>query len=53
MSLTHRLGRMSGRDPTEQHRTSTPLELFFDLTFDSICRIAFGVQMQQLGSKVS
>ncbi|UKA61757.1 low temperature requirement protein A [Arthrobacter sp. FW306-04-A] len=33
MSLTHRLGRMSGRDPAEQHRTSTPLELLFDLVF--------------------
>jgi low temperature requirement protein LtrA len=25
--------RMSGRDPGEAHRTSTPLELFFDLCF--------------------
>ena len=25
--------RMAGRDPTEPHRASTPLELFFDLTF--------------------
>ena len=25
--------RMSGRDPDEEHRTSTPLELFFDLCF--------------------
>jgi low temperature requirement protein LtrA len=25
--------RMSPRDPTESHRASTPLELFFDLTF--------------------
>ena len=25
--------RMSGRDPTEPHRASTPLELLFDLTF--------------------
>ena len=24
---------MSGRDPGEQHRASTPLELLFDLTF--------------------
>lgn len=27
------LRRMSGRDPDEAHRTSTPLELFFDLCF--------------------
>ena len=25
--------RMTGRDPDEEHRSSTPLELFFDLTF--------------------
>jgi low temperature requirement protein LtrA len=25
--------RMAGRDPAEAHRASTPLELFFDLTF--------------------
>lgn len=25
--------RMTGRDPKEEHRTSTPLELFFDLCF--------------------
>lgn len=30
---------MGGRDPHEAHRVSTPLELFFDLTF----AIAFGV----------
>src|SRR6476660_2358070 len=33
MSPAHRLARMSGRDPAEQHRTATPLELLFDLTF--------------------
>lgn len=33
MSLSHRLARMSGRDPHEQHRAATPLELLFDLTF--------------------
>jgi len=31
--LDHRLRRMVGRDPSEQHRASTPLELLFDLTF--------------------
>lgn len=34
---------MSGRDPHEQHRTATPLELLFDLTFV----IAFGVAAAQ------
>src|SRR5689334_12431958 len=31
--LTHRLVPMSGRDPHESGRATTPLELFFDLTF--------------------
>src|SRR5688500_2896044 len=30
--LTHRLRRMTGRDPHETHRTATPLELLYDLT---------------------
>lgn len=34
---------MSGRDPHEQHRAATPLELLFDLTFV----IAFGVAAAQ------
>ncbi|CDO06079.1 low temperature requirement A [Mycolicibacterium cosmeticum] len=29
----HRLRVMAGRDPHEQHRVATPLELLFDLTF--------------------
>ncbi|MCP2030568.1 low temperature requirement protein LtrA [Okibacterium sp. HSC-33S16] len=29
----YRLRSMSGRDPEERHRTATPLELLFDLTF--------------------
>jgi low temperature requirement protein LtrA len=29
----HRLARMTGRDPAQNHRTATPLELLFDLTF--------------------
>ncbi len=33
MSLSHGLGRMTGRDPHEAHRAATPLELLFDLTF--------------------
>jgi len=32
-SLSHRLSRMTGRDPVETHRAATPLELLFDLTF--------------------
>lgn len=40
---THRLNRMSGRDPHEQHRVASPLELLFDLTFV----IAFGVAAAQ------
>jgi low temperature requirement protein LtrA len=40
----HRLSRMAGRDPHEQHRVATPLELLFDLTFV----IAFGVAASEL-----
>ncbi len=40
---THRIRRMSGRDPREPHRVSSPLELLFDLTF----AIAFGVAASQ------
>jgi low temperature requirement protein LtrA len=35
----HRIRRMSGRDPREEHRVATPLELLFDLTFV----VAFGI----------
>ncbi|MEO3760300.1 low temperature requirement protein A [Mycobacterium sp. B14F4] len=35
----HRVRPMSGRDPGEEHRAATPLELLFDLTFV----IAFGI----------
>jgi low temperature requirement protein LtrA len=38
-TIQHRLRRMSGRDPDEEHRAATPLELLFDLTFV----IAFGI----------
>ena len=37
-SASHRLHQMTGRDPDEPHRTATPLELLFDLTFV----VAFG-----------
>jgi low temperature requirement protein LtrA len=34
---------MSGRDPYEQHRVATPLELLYDLTF----AVAFAVAGEQ------
>ena len=39
----HRI-RMGGRDPSEDHRAATPLELLFDLTFV----IAFGAAANEL-----
>ena len=41
---SHRRLRMSGRDPHEHHRTATPLELLFDLTFV----VAFGAAGNEL-----
>jgi low temperature requirement protein LtrA len=41
---SHRLIRMSGRDPHEPHRSATPLELLFDLTFV----VAFGAAGNEL-----
>ncbi len=39
------LGRMSARDPSQTHRASTPLELFFDLTFVvAVAQAADGLQ---------
>jgi low temperature requirement protein LtrA len=38
-TAAHRVRRMSGRDPYEEHRVATPLELLFDLTFV----VAFGI----------
>lgn len=43
-SLAHRRVRMGGRDPAEAHRTATPLELLFDLTFV----VAFGMAADEL-----
>src|SRR5262245_61865750 len=43
-ALTHTVRRMVGRDPDEDGRASTPLELLFDLTFV----IAFGAASDQL-----
>jgi low temperature requirement protein LtrA len=44
LTAAHRLRAMSGRDPDERHRSATPLELLFDLTFV----VAFGVAGEQL-----
>jgi low temperature requirement protein LtrA len=41
--LHHHATAMGGRDPHEEHRTATPLELLFDLTFV----IAFGLAASQ------
>lgn len=40
----HRLRRMTGRDPGESHRSATPLELLFDLTFV----VAFALAADQM-----
>jgi low temperature requirement protein LtrA len=40
----HRRRRLVGRDPDEEHRAATPLELLYDLTFV----VAFGVAADQL-----
>ncbi len=45
----HRLRPMSGRDPGEEHRSATPLELLYDLTFV----VAFGVAAEQLAHLVA
>nr|WP_211340090.1 low temperature requirement protein A [Solirubrobacter pauli] len=42
--LAHRRARMGGRDPHEQHRVATPLELLFDLTFV----VAYGMVADEL-----
>ena len=43
-SLRHQVRRMGGRDPHQEHRGATPLELLFDLTFV----IAFGTAANEL-----
>jgi low temperature requirement protein LtrA len=45
----HRRRRFSGRDPSEEHRSATPLELLFDLTFV----IAFGTAAGELAHYVA
>ena len=45
----HRRQPLSGRDPQEEHRSATPLELLFDLTFV----VAFGVAANELARYVA
>lgn len=47
--LAHGLRRMTGRDPHEDHRAATPLELLYDLTLV----IAFGAAGSQLAHLVA
>jgi low temperature requirement protein LtrA len=46
---THHRRRFSGRDPDEDHRASTPLELLYDLTIV----VAFGTASDQLAHYVA
>ncbi len=46
---THSVLRMGGRDPHEEHRSATPLELLFDLTFV----IGFGVAANELAHAIA
>jgi low temperature requirement protein LtrA len=45
----HRRRRFSGRDPAEEHRASTPLELLYDLTIV----VAFGTAADELAHYVA
>ena len=45
----HHRRRLSGRDPDEAHRTATPLELLYDLTFV----VAFGIAANELAHYVA
>lgn len=47
--LSHAIAAMGGRDPHEKGRVSTPLELFFDLTF----AISFGVAAGQFAAALA
>ena len=46
---SHRIRRMVGRDPHEEHRVATPLELLFDLTFV----VAFGIAASEFAHALS
>ena len=48
-TVAHRMRRMTGRDPHESGRASTPLELLFDLTFV----VAVGQAANQLAHLIS
>jgi low temperature requirement protein LtrA len=45
----HGRRRFSGRDPTESHRTATPLELLYDLTIV----VAFGIAADELAHYIA
>ena len=45
----HRRRPLTGRDPHEAHRSATPLELLFDLTFV----VAFGIAANELAHYVA
>lgn len=45
----HRSRKMSGRDPDETHRVTTPLELLFDLTFV----IGFGIAASEFAHQLA
>ena len=45
----HRRRRLAGRDPLEEHRSATPLELLYDLTFV----VAFGIAADELAQYVA
>jgi low temperature requirement protein LtrA len=47
--ITHSVRVMSGRDPTDEHRVATPLELLFDLTFV----IAFSVASNEFAHLIA
>lgn len=48
-SRAHRRRLFAGRDPDEEHRTATPLELLYDLTFV----VAFGTAANELAHYVA
>jgi low temperature requirement protein LtrA len=47
--MAHRRRRFHGRDPGEDHRTATPLELLYDLTLV----VAFGISADELAHYVA
>jgi low temperature requirement protein LtrA len=49
LARSHRRSPLPGRDPNEAHRTATPLELLYDLTFV----VAFGTAADQLAHYVA